>query len=205
MVTIVVSSKQGGGKSTLCKKLREHFEKEGKRPFFSLRFAEPLYRMHDAIRSILRDYKYDNYDYDNKDGRLLQLLGTEWGRSQDQQRWVTLLQNQIRMLPSDAVAAIEDCRFENEFDSFTGMPGVLKVRLECNRQTRKFRCETTAGSNWRTDEHHASEVGLDQYASMNRFDMTINSDILNADDVFRMVLERVEVLLQNQKINLHGV
>lgn len=205
MVIVVVSAKQGGGKTTLSNRLREKIEERGKYPFFNLKFAETIYKMHDLIRGVLKECNYENYDYSKKDGRLLQLLGTEWGRGMDEQIWVSLLHGQIKNLPKDAIVAVDDCRFENEFDSFNNMPGVLKVRIEASRQTRKFRCTSTPGSVWRDDESHPSETGLDHYAAMGKFDLVLDSDRLSADDVFRYVMERTDILIQNRNVNMHGI
>jgi hypothetical protein len=190
MVIILISGKQGSGKSTLAKSVGESFPE---RPFHQLRFAQPLYEMHDKIRSILKSYDYQNYDYSKKDGDLLQLLGTEWGREKvDQSIWVQLLLNKLRQLPKNSIVTVEDCRFENEFDAFIGVPNCISVRLEASRATRKHRA-----SYWRKLEDHPSEIGLDHYAAMGKFDFVFDADKMCAFDILTSVEDKVKQLLKN--------
>lgn len=137
----------------------------------------------------MKDYCYEPYDYETKDGDLLQLLGTEWGRKKDSQIWVKLLLNQLRVLPQNSLVTVEDCRFENEFDAFMNVPGVLSVRLEASRATRMARAEM-----WRKVEDHPSEVGLDHYAAMRKFDMVLDADKHTQEEIAQMVAERIEQL-----------
>lgn len=194
MVIILISGKQGSGKTTLAKHLENRYGFEDNRPtgkFHRLRFAQPLYEMHNACRAILSKYNFEAYDYDVKDGKLLQLLGTEWGRNSiHQQIWVLLLNNQLRALPKDSIVTVEDCRFENEFDAFNSVPNVIRVRLEASRQTRMQRAE-----NWRVDENHASETSLDHYAAMGRFDMILDADRLTEKDICQTVFQRIDITL----------
>jgi hypothetical protein len=195
MIVILISGKQGSGKTTLAENIQNYFQGKirpnGKRyEVYKLRFSEPLYKMHDACREVLKSYNYTFYDYDKKDGNLLQLIGTEWGRATvSPNLWVEMLNNKIRMLPKDAIVTVEDCRFENEFDAFMNVPHCIRVRLEASRQSRKLRA-----SMWRENENHPSEVDLDHYAAMGAFDMTLNSDNLGAEEVLKQVLERATIL-----------
>lgn len=185
MIIILTSGKQGSGKTTLSDRLASHYSEQ---EFHKLRFAQPLYEMHDACRDVLKRYDLDGYDFSKKDGNLLQLLGTEWGRERiNQQIWVILLHNKLRTLPEDSIVTVEDCRFENEFDSFSAIPGVIRVRLEAARQSRMRRV-----SMWRDNENHPSETGLDHYAAMGKFDLTLDADALGQEEVFRVVVERIE-------------
>lgn len=171
MVVILISGKQGSGKSTLAKNLVQKDWGQST-PIHVLKFADPLYEMHDAVRGVLKKYDFTNYDFNKKDGNLLQLLGTEWGRNTiNTQVWVQLLLNKIRKLEKNSVVIVDDARFENEFDSFMTVPHCLRVRIEASRLTRKLRA-----SFWRENESHPSEVGLDHYAAMGKFDLVINAD-----------------------------
>jgi len=92
--TVLISGKMGSGKTTIGNALMEKYHKSKgfscENPFF----ASTIYEMHDQClrvlkeRGIRRDIK--------KDGRLLQLLGTEWGRETiDDNVWVDCLRGQI--------------------------------------------------------------------------------------------------------------
>lgn len=197
MVVVLISGKQGSGKSTLAKNILRANLDETKRigPGHSLRFAQPLYEMHDAIRKVLMNYKYRKYDFEKKDGPLLQLLGTEWGRKMNDQIWVELLMNKLNDISGDALVTVEDCRFENEFDAFEGRTDVLRVRLEASKNTRQSRCEM-----WRTNDTHVSETGLDRYAEMGKFDLVVNADELDENQVLETVLAKIKEVKEKQNV-----
>lgn len=174
-VLILLSGKQGSGKTTLTKALRDYFTISG---YYSypIRFADPLYEMHDAIWKIME--KYGQKLAHKKDGPLLQLLGTEWGRNTIKETlWTDLCRRRvddllaIEDLYQPKAIIIDDARFETEFNAF---PDALRVRLECAREIRQRRCEM-----WRENDTHPSEVGLDSYAAHGKFDVYLNTGVLN--------------------------
>jgi thymidylate kinase len=177
---IMVSGKQGSGKSTLVTELAAYFTKL-QMPIRVVRFAGAIYEMHDACRSILKKYKIGGqYDYSKKDGPLLQLLGTEWGRNTIYKGiWVDCVRNLISDISKyapETVFLIEDLRFKDEF---TMCDSALKIRLECDREIRKQRC-----SMWRDNETHQSETDLDDW--LDRFDLVLDSGKFNADQILKM-------------------
>ena len=133
-----------------------------------LNFADPIYAMANPVLQLLEEFwPYPEPRGIVKDGRLLQLLGTEWGRnSVNQNLWVDILKKRVN--DSDAnLIFIGDCRFENEANAF---PEALRIRLEADKATRKERANS-----WREDDTHPSEVGLDYYEG---FDVTIDTTII---------------------------
>lgn len=82
------------------------------------------------------------------------------------------------------IVIVGDCRFKNEFEL---MPEALRIRLECNREVRKERCEM-----WRDNETHPSEIDLDDYVHINKFDMIFNTATQATHDIAEMVLARLE-------------
>ena len=56
-----------------------------------IKFADPLYDMQEAIYTIA-DLPYDE---NTKDRRLLQLLGTEWGREKDPDLWLNIFEKTV--------------------------------------------------------------------------------------------------------------
>lgn len=175
---VLISGKQGSGKTTLTKALIKRFKEEGYEPH-AVKFADTLYKMHDAVLHVLQEagIKRDV----SKDGPLLQLLGTEWGRKTlGDDVWCKIAANKVtELLASNKesfsasynkkkVVILDDARFENEFDVF---PDALKIRLECDRDKRKGRCDS-----WRENEFHPSETGLDAYAADNKFDVVASTD-----------------------------
>lgn len=153
---IIISGKQGSGKTTLQKAIEKKFA-NNKTKIHVLNFADPIREIERFAvgkleeYGVIRDIK--------KDGPLMQLLGTEWGRAIRQDLWVYIVKNRIELLTSKNpdfmnIFIIGDARFKNEMSAFDA----LKIRLECDRDTRKKRCEM-----WRDNETHQSEVDLDDY------------------------------------------
>ena len=187
---ILISGKQGSGKSTTAEALVKRLIGVGIEQTRIFKFAGPLYEMHDAVLSILTKYGVHRPGL-VKDGPLLQVLGTEWGRNTvDSNIWVKCakaqVQNWFDRRPNEyAFAILDDCRFENEFDAF---PDAFKIRLECNDKWRKERC-----SMWRDNQNHPSEIGLDAYANADKFDLTLWTDTIGKDSVVDRIVYDLKV------------
>jgi len=177
---VIISGKQGSGKTSLANELvSRFFNKRDGFATYQLNFADTIYKMHDRCLDVLKEC---NFPTPKKDGNLLQLLGTEWGRNTlGPNIWVELLKgriNRFRKFEVDQgfrhtmLVVVADCRFENEFDAF---PNALKVRLECPEEVRKARILATPGQMWRENTNHPSEVGLDAYAAAGKFDIYLNT------------------------------
>lgn len=164
---ILLSGKQGSGKTTISKALIEQAKQLGFDYAGSMKFADTLYTLHEYILNKMETLTGKARAI--KDGPLLQLLGTDWGRKTfGDNVWVDILKNKISEFdktPSSAkrLIIIDDCRFENEFDAF---PEALRVRLTCPEDVRKMRC-----ASWRENTNHPSETGLDEYAQKSKFDL----------------------------------
>jgi hypothetical protein len=182
MKIILISGKQGSGKTTLQKELYSTIERDGSA--LTMNFADALYEMHDAVLKVL--HKYMDPRPIVKDGPLLQLLGTQWGRETiDQDIWVKLMRKRVNKVGQSITHVIVgDCRFENEFDAF---PEALRVRLYCPEAVRKARC-----SMWRDNTEHASETGLDQYYLKNKFDLVLNTEKSDQKDDVQEVIEMLK-------------
>lgn len=167
---IMLSAKQGGGKTTLMNEIMRAASRAGRVPH-NLIFAQTIYDIHNFALKTLewRGIKRDIV----KDGPLLQMLGTEWGRNTiDPDIWVKCLQGEMRNISGETgnpkhLFIISDCRFENEFDGVDA----FKVRLEASRDTRYGRC-----SQWRYNEDHVSETSLDDYARQGKFDCYVDTE-----------------------------
>lgn len=172
---ISISGKQGSGKTTLQNDLiRVLHSRKGTRCHV-VNFADPLYKMHNYCLGVLKTLGIERDIV--KDGPLLQLLGTEWGRKTVSENiWVDALHGQIKSIldregrgNEKNVFIIGDCRFPNEFHALSD---ALRIRLECEREVRKARC-----SMWRENDQHPSEVGLDEYAEQGKFDLYFDTAI----------------------------
>lgn len=140
---VLISGKQGSGKTTLCSELQKLIHKKPKTGYRFFNFADVIYDIHNFALGRLSTYGFKRDIV--KDGKLLQLLGTEWGRdSIDKDIWCKVLRGKIERDYDSfcsgfdrVVYLVGDCRFRNEFDSF---PESLRVRLHCPEIVRKSRC-----------------------------------------------------------------
>jgi hypothetical protein len=185
VLVILISGKQGSGKSSLAQGLERHFEKQNQKCFM-LKFATPLYQMHDRILDLLNAYEYP-VEKGKIDGALLQLLGTEWGRAKDPDIWANIAVNRTRHtfeLSKARVVIFDDCRFENEFTKLdANFERLFTIRLEADEYSRKLRAEK-----WRDKTEHPSETGLDEFANRKMFDLTLNTTNSTPADTLRRVI-----------------
>lgn len=179
---ILISGKQGSGKTTLSNNLKMLLLEEKKHPFV-IKFADVLYEMHDSIWRIMN--KYGQQLNAKKDGKLLQILGTEWGRDHiHQDIWVNIAKyraNQFVSMSPENVVIIDDCRFPNELEAF---PEAFKVRLEAPTDIRKARCEA-----WRDNESHLSETALDGVLG---FDEVYEADQVSSLEIANDIINRLK-------------
>lgn len=172
---ILISGKQGSGKSTLSDYLTMCINREG---FLvsPIKFADPLYAMHEKCLLVLKMYGIRPMDM-AKDGELLQVLGTEYGREKlGVDVWAKTAFKRVQHFLSGSkthFAIIDDCRFENEFLFF---PNAYRIRLSASETLRKQRC-----SYWRENTKHPSEIGLDSFESQGRFDAVYTTDCVRPE------------------------
>ncbi len=189
---VLESGKQGSGKDTIaygCAQALTRIHSLANvdfKPSFTnfnvvcLKFADTIYTMHDKCLEILKERGVNRAIV--KDGYLLQMLGTEWGRKTISENvWVDCLKGQVNNVIkkyekkncTNLVIFVTDCRFKNEFHAF---PEALRVRLDCPEYVRKQRC-----SMWRNTTRHPSETDLDQYFLAGLFDLTLNTHLLGIE------------------------
>lgn len=167
---VLLSGKQGAGKTTLANALERLAVEHGYVPYRT-RYARALYEIHNAARDVARKNKIP---WPDKYGKFLQKMGTELGRDYfGSDVWVNALRADVESALASAalprLVIIDDMRFQNEFTALDGVDAdVIKIRLECHRDTRRLRADS-----WRDDEHHPSETDLDAYVAQGRFSAVI--------------------------------
>lgn len=150
MKLIGFTGQMGSGKSTAIATLGDVYCYGT----INIKFAQPLYDMQEDIYKRISDV-YRRPDGFVKDRKLLQWLGTDWGRSIDQNLWVNLwragVEETHRWNP-DEIITCDDCRFDNEARAIKEMGGFV-VRIISDK-TRIEKINTG----------HASEAGVsDEY------------------------------------------
>lgn len=180
MIIINISGLQGSGKSTLAKQLVNYMgQKYGADSVGCIKYADPLYKCHDAIVEILRDYGVQMND---KEGELLQKIG-DWGREiKGETTWIDIAVNRVEAYLHNGAKCviIDDCRYLNELNIF---PEAHKIRLEAPEEVRKARAES-----WRPNTKHSSENDLNNH--LDKFDIVVETDKNTTAEVFQKVVER---------------
>lgn len=183
---ILISGKQGSGKTTLGKALCSKINEIPKHRAVHMSFAEPLYKMHNFIWGYLEAYGYKRPGV--KDGWLLQTLGTEFGRQRVSENvWVDILQTSAhqeadKYKEMKTVCVVSDCRFRNEFDKLKTES--LTIRLACAKEVRLSRCEA-----WRDHDQHLSEIDLDDYSNAGLFDLNFNTEFCQVDNMVNTIIK----------------
>lgn len=143
---IAFNGKMGVGKSTAI----EFLNKGTAKAVRNIKFAQPLYDMQKLI--------YETIDMpvpEPKDRKLLQWLGTDWGRSIDENLWVNIFRDKVKALfkDSNSIVTCDDVRFDNEAKTIKLLGGVI-VKIVSTKTSGRI--DTKAGI-----PSHASEVGID--------------------------------------------
>lgn len=122
----------GVGKSTAIEALTP-FTKG----IINLKFADPLYSMQDAIYGIISKVYKRPTDF-VKDRKLLQWLGTEWGRDTiSKTLWVDLWKSELDYCSENyswVTVTCDDVRFDNEAELVRANGGII-IKLVSNRNT----------------------------------------------------------------------
>jgi uridine kinase len=175
---ILISGRQGSGKTTLAKGLCKALNAS------HIKFADPLYEMHEAIKNVAQRY---DIPFNEKEGTLLQLLGTEWGRKvKGDDVWVNACKSKVAERLSwskDSVVVIDDARFENELKAF---PEAFTIRLYANEEERKGRAD-----GWRDNTQHASETGLDNVQD-EEFNLVVDTTFHDKGFTLAIALQKID-------------
>ena len=189
MKVVMLSGKQGSGKSTLQRTLASDWTEAGGLSF-ELNFSDVIYEMHNYVLQVLDRHLPPRGI--TKDGALLQLLGTEWGRrTLGDDIWIRCLEERVQQVhgsiafdPKEALVIIGDCRFPNEFDAF---PEALRLRLIAREEIRRIRA-----TSWRENSTHQSEVALDNYEADWKFDLIFDTEVLAVSECSSLIMRALK-------------
>ena len=133
---LAFSGKAGSGK-TECVTILQELVPVTKNEYFTvLKFAEELYQIMYMVQDHLGIERH-------KDGRFLQLIGSEWGRKKDINLWVNKfkeryhhLNNQLSTASAGVVMVCDDVRMVNEFFCVQNL-GFTTIRIVRDQEKRK--------------------------------------------------------------------
>lgn len=139
----------GAGKSTAIQLLKEVSGRE----VFNVKFAQPIYDVQEYCYQRISSV-YQRPESFIKDRKLLQWIGTEWGRdSISTSLWVDIWRAEVKRIREgnpDALIVCDDVRFDNEAVEVILLNGVI-VKIAADRAQSR----TVSGI-----ANHASEAGL---------------------------------------------
>lgn len=151
MDIIGFSGPMGSGKSTAIDFIRQLTG----RPVINVKFAQPLYDIQEFIYGRISSV-YSRPPTFIKDRKLLQWIGTEWGRGEiSESLWIDLWEAQARAVnarQSNAIIVCDDVRFDNEAAQLHNQ-GAHIIRLICDKANERI--NTNGGL-----PKHASEAGI---------------------------------------------
>lgn len=151
MKLVGFSGSMGVGKSTAIQLLKE-LTHDG---VLNVKFAQPLYDIQEYIYRRVSSVHTPPQGF-VKDRKLLQWLGTNWGRETvGEHIWTDLWRAQVSQVHKDyprALIVCDDVRFNNEAQLVRSLGGVV-VRMESNTSSRNISGNGIS--------KHASENGVD--------------------------------------------
>ena len=158
MLRIAFSAKAGSGKSEAVKTASEML---GIGNSVIVKFADPLY----DLMHLVQDYMgMDRH----KDGKFLQLIGTDWGRDKDPQIWTNKFKEKVDQIGFQQIILCDDVRMENELELVKEL-GFFTIRIN---RPEELRSQYLVGRN----TSHKSEIELDDKESLFDFVIENNSD-----------------------------
>lgn len=146
---IALNGTMGCGKSEAFKAIKENAGRE----VVLVKFAQPLYDMQEMIYDRIKSVHVRPETF-IKDRKLLQWLGTDWGRdSISKSIWVDIWKAEVQKnIEAGKLVVCDDVRFDNEAEVVKGMGGTI-VRILSSRTGERI--DLNAGI-----KNHASEAGV---------------------------------------------
>lgn len=171
----------GSGKSTAIEQLKTL--EIG--PVFNVKFATPLYQIQEFVYKVVAPVYQRPADF-VKDRKLLQWLGTDWGRATiGENVWVDIWKDRVtkvRAQDQNVNVVCDDCRFDNEAAVVQALGGYVVKIVRSNADTHAQGGTGIAG--------HASEAGLDP--AFIDFTIENNGTVEDLKESLRKLVEQIK-------------
>lgn len=163
MKLIAFTGSMGSGKSTAINILKESTGAD----LHLVKFAQPLYDMQEFIYAKISSV-YKRPESFIKDRKLLQWLGTEWGRNSIKDSlWTDLWKEEVTYALENypyKLIVCDDVRFDNEADAVKSLGGLI-IKLQANNTGDRININSGIAG-------HSSEQGI----SLDKIDFVINNN-----------------------------
>ena len=154
MKNVYLVGRAGSGKSSCATYLKN-------KGYQIARFSYPVYNL---------AYDYFNMDKTIKDRKLLQVIGTDVGRNEDQNIWVNRLLQDLTIVDktkkilniTEQPFCIDDCRFCGEHKALKSQ-GWLGIYLDVSDATRLKRLQLRDNTVQIETLNHVTETALDEF------------------------------------------
>lgn len=185
-IIIGVTGKLGSGKDYITNNvIIPVLEKVGYR-YLQCAFADQIKVNVMTKSNVSYEDVYENKTPESR--RMLQIEGTEVGRSNNKDIWVNYIDNWINIHNKRGinVFVVSDVRFKNEYKFVKSYGGLVLKVVARNRNEIRLSNESNGDVElYEKISKHASECDLDDYKNEN-YDMVIlndTTDIVNIDDL----------------------
>lgn len=152
MKLVAFTGQMGSGKSTAIEYYRSNFTNMN--GVNLIKFAAPLYDIQSYVYNRIKDVYIPHASF-VKDRKLLQWLGTEWGRGTiSSTLWVDLWKAEVTKSRSAKFESVvcDDCRFDNEAEAVKSLGGVI-IQIVSDKASQR----NTAANGI---SNHSSEAGI---------------------------------------------
>lgn len=188
MKLIGFNGTMGVGKSTAIQCLKDNTRSSVR----LVKFAQPLYDMQENIYRRIQSVYTRPSDF-KKDRKLLQWLGTDWGRDTiSPTLWIDIWKAEVKKIRHEeplATIVCDDVRFDNEASTIAQLGGEIVKIVSSSTQNR---IDTAAGI-----PQHSSEAGIDkQYVD---YEIENNGTMLEFLDKLTEMYETLGVLPNNRR------